>query len=579
MDEMSLDLKIAGGTIVDGTGAARYNADIGIRNGRVVEIGSISTSAKRTLNAHGALVTPGFVDMHTHYDAQALWDSELISSARNGVTTAVMGNCGVGCAPYTPEIKDSVKALLEGVEDIPSAALDVALSWDWDTFGSYLDRVASRPHTINLAANVAHAPIRMAVMGERAVDGSAPTDDDIKRMQVMLDEALRSGASAFSTDRIELHQMAGRAHVPDWNAPREEILALAQTLAKYKRRPMQYASDYGMVATEADTLRELAILGDTVDLGVPVFTPLQQYPIQGGWRRLAADVEKIRSKGVTIKFEASARAIGALLGLEALIHPFSRHPSYMAIANRPLNERVAIMRDPDFRARVLSEAPQLKPHDGRIRMRLEKLNKESDRIFVMGSDVDYEPDTSKSIKARAQREDKTLQEVFYDALVGNNGQDLLYVPLSNFADGKLDEQREILSHPDTMLSFGDAGAHLASICDSAYSSFCLTHWGRDRAVGLPLEQLIQKMTSAQADLFGFEGRGRIEVGSIADINVIDHEALRLEAPVMLHDIPGGGSRLMQCATGYIATLVGGEAIVENDVLTGAMSGAVLRCLS
>jgi N-acyl-D-aspartate/D-glutamate deacylase len=576
---MSLDLKISGGTIVDGTGAARYSADVGIRDGRVVEIGAISTPAKRILDADGTLVTPGFVDMHTHYDAQVLWDSELISSSRNGVTTAVMGNCGVGCAPFSPSMKDGVKALLEGVEDIPSAALDVALSWNWDTFSSYLNRVAERPHTINLAANVAHAPMRMAAMGERAIDGSAPTGDDISRMQAMLDEALRSGASAFSTDRIELHQMAGQAHVPDWHAPRVELLALAQTLAKYPKRPMQYASDYGMVASEVETIRELELLAEIVALGVPVFTPLQQYPIQGGWRRLAADVDKIRTNGATIKFEASARAIGALLGLEALIHPFSLHPSYMAIANRPLSERVAIMQNPDFRARILSEAPQLGPLDARIKMRLDKLSKESDRIFVMGPDVDYEPDKSKSIKARAERESKTLQEVFYDALIGNDGRDLLYVPLSNFADGKLDEQREILSQPDVMLSFGDAGAHLASICDSAYSSFCLTHWSRDRAVGIPLEQLIQKMTSAQADLFGFRGRGRIEVGAIADINVIDHAALKLDAPEMLHDIPGGGSRLMQCATGYIATLVGGETIVEQDKLTGAMPGSVLRCLS
>lgn len=379
---MSLDLKISGGTIVDGTGAARFTGDIGVRDGRIVEIGRVSTPASRTIYADGALVTPGFVDMHTHYDAQVLWDRELLASSRNGVTTAVMGNCGVGCAPFADQIKESVKALLEGVEDIPSKALDVALAWNWSSFGSYLDRVAERAHSINLAANVAHAPIRMLAMGPRALDGSLPTDDDVKQMQLLLREALDSGATAFSTDRIALHQMAGGGHVPDWYAPREEVLALTKTLASYRGRPMQYASDYGMVESEQETLRELSLLSEIVDLGVPVFTPLQQYPIQGGWRRLAHDIGKLQRSGATIKFEASARAIGALLGLEALIHPFSRHPSYVAISSLPLEQRVARMQETEFKTRLLSENPEFGPGDDRTRRRLEQLRRDADQIFI-----------------------------------------------------------------------------------------------------------------------------------------------------------------------------------------------------
>ena len=560
---MSLDLKISAGTIVDGTGAARFVGDVGVRDGRIIELGKISTPARRTIDADGALVTPGFVDMHTHYDAQVLWDGDLLASSRHGVTTAVMGNCGVGCAPFADSIKEPIKALLEGVEDIPGNALDVALTWDWTTFGSYLENVGKRAHTINLAANVAHAPIRLLAMGQRALDGSAPTADDLTRMQTLLREALDSGAAAFSTDRIALHEMAGGGHVPDWHAPREEVLALAQTLADYPGRPMQYASDYGMVETEQVTQRELSLLSEIVDRGVPVFTPLQQYPIQGGWRRLAQDIAKLRRPGTTIKFEASARAIGALLGLEALIHPFSRHPSYMAIAHLPLEQRVARMREPGFKSRLLSENPRFAQSDERTRRRLEQLRKDSGQIFIMGADADYEPAQSKSIKARGEREGKTLNEVFYEALMAGDGRNFLYLPLANFADGKLDEQREILTQPDSIVSFGDAGAHLAQICDAAYSSFCLAHWGRDRPRGLPLERLIRQMTGAQAELFGFEGRGYIQVGAVADINVIDHAALKLDAPVMLHDIPGGGDRLMQCATGYLATFVGGVAIAEK----------------
>ena len=488
-----------------------------------------------------------------------------------------MGNCGVGCAPFVPSIKEPIKGLLGGVEDIPSTALDAALSWDWRTFGSYLDRVGERPHSINLAAHVAHAPIRMIAMGERAFDRSAPTEDDIAKMQTMLEEALWSGASAFSTDRVSVHRMSDGSNVPDFDSPVDELLALARIVAKFPGRPMQYATDYAMLGTEEETLKELSVLGRIAALGIPIFAPLNQYPVRGGWRRLVADIDKLRAEGAKIVCETSARAIGALLGLEALIHPFCRHPSYMAISDLPLEKRVERMRDPEFRTRLLSENPKLGPADVRIQMRFDKLKDEAEKTFIMGSEADYEPPASNSIKARAEREGKTLHEVYYDAMIANEGRSLLYVPLANFANGRLDELHEMLSRPETMFSLGDAGAHLASICDAAYASFSLIHWGRDRAIGIPLELLVRKMTSAQAELFGFKGRGRVEVGSIADINVIDHGALKLEAPTMLYDIPGGSNRLVQCASGYIATLVSGEAVVDRDTLTGALPGQVLRC--
>lgn len=573
---MTLDLKIAGATVYDGTGRAGYAADVGIKGGRIAEIGNVSTRAHRTIEAAGAIVTPGFIDMHTHYDAQALWDSELIASSRNGVTSAVMGNCGVGCAPQTPEIRENLVSLLEGVEDIPRAALEAALDWRWDGFGSYLSAVGKCPHTINLAANSTHAPIRMIAMGERAFDGSEPSDEDIAAMQAMLAEALEAGAIGFSTDRIALHQMGDGRQVPDFHAPRREVMALARTVAGYRGCPLQFASDFGMIGTEADTLRELSILEEIAALSIPVYAPLQQYPCEGGWRRLADDVSKMTDRGANIVFEASGRAIGVLMGLEALVHPFSRHPSYMAIADQPLDRRVAEMLSPGFRERLLAEVPQFFENDARVRRRFEQMYREADHIFIVGEKADYEPDPSTSVKAIAKREGRTLDAVFFDALTAGGGRQFLYFPIANFQDGRLDEQHAILSLPNALLSFGDAGAHLAQICDAAYSSFVLSHWGRDRAEGLALEMLIHRMTGAQADLFGFVGRGRIAVGAIADINVIDHAGLRLEQPAMLHDLPGGASRLMQCAQGYLATLVGGVPIVEHDRLTGAMPGQVLR---
>jgi N-acyl-D-aspartate/D-glutamate deacylase len=576
---MALDLKITGGTIVDGTGAARYRADVGVREGRIVEIGSISTRSRRTLAAEGALVTPGFIDMHTHYDAQVLWDSELSPSTLNGVTTVVMGNCGVGCAPFKPEIRESISALLEGVEDIPKESLDAALDWRWQSFGSYLDKVEKRPHAPNLAANATHAPIRLFAMGERALDGSAPSEDDIALMQGLLKEALDSGACAFSSDRIDLHTLARGGHVPDWNAPSHEIMALTQTLAAYPGRPMQFASDFGgMVGTEAETRRELSLLQQVASAGIPVYTPLQQYYVQGGWRRLASAIGDMNANGARIFFEASARAIGNVLGLELVVHPFSRHPSYMDIESLPLERRIERMREPEFRARLLSEEPVVGPKDPPLlKRKFEMYKNKADCIFMAGVGTpDYEPPRSASIKAIAERDGKTVYQVYYEALTAGDGRDLLYFPSLNFTGGNLDEQLAILSLPNAIFSFSDAGAHVGQVSDASYSTFNLIHWGRDRGKGIPLERLVYQMSGAQAGLFGFKDRGRIEVGSMADLNVIDHQGLTMHPPEVLHDLPGGIRRLVQGATGYVATIANGVPIVERDQLTGELPGRVLR---
>ncbi|MCB2078103.1 MAG: amidohydrolase family protein [Novosphingobium sp.] len=574
---MTLDIRIAGATVYDGTGQDACTADIGIKDGKIAEIGNISTDARRTICADGAMVTPGFIDTHTHYDAQALWDSDLINSALNGVTTAVMGNCGVGCAPLAPGMVPLIKSLLEGVEDIPGQALDAAVDWDWDTFDAYLRRLEALPHTLNLAANATHAPIRFKAMGARALDGSAPTEDDKAMMQAMLAEALEAGACAFSTDRIALHQLGDGSHVPDWHAPGEEVLRLAHILKRFSGRPMQFASDFGgTVGTESDALRELALLRDITALGVPVLLPMQQYPkLEGGWRRLAGEVASINGAGGRIVLEASARAIGSLMGLEQF-HPFLRHPGYMEIAALPLAERLERMRDPAFRARLLNEEPAADPNDQMASYKFEILANQADRIFIVDGTPDYEPDPATSVKAIARRTGRTIHEVFFDALVADEGRKFLYLIVFNFGDGNLDEQHAILSLPDTVFSFGDAGAHVTAACDFANTTFALVHWGRDRAVGFRKESIVHRQTGAQAKFFGFADRGEIRVGANADINVIDFGRLRLDPPRLLHDFPGGAKRLHQGASGYIATLVNGVPTVEADELTGALPGRILR---
>jgi N-acyl-D-aspartate/D-glutamate deacylase len=489
-----------------------------------------------------------------------------------------MGNCGVGCAPFAPHMREPVKALLEGVEDIPGPSIDAALDWNWRSFGSYLDQLAARPHAINLAANATHAPIRLLAMGERALDGSAPTDEDIAAMQALLAEALDAGASAFSTDRIALHQLVGGRHVPDWHAPREEVLALVATLARYPGRPMQFAADFGgMVGTEEETVRELSLLEAAAAAGVPVFTPLQQYRVEGGWRRLAAAIGAMNAAGADITFEASARGIGSLMSLE-LFHPFRRHPSYLAIESLPLDQRLARMREPAFRERLLSEGPTPDPNNAMAIFKFDIMKTHADRIFIAGDRTpDYEPRPSTSVKAIAEREGKTLQEVYYEALTAGTGRNFLYLLVLNYGTGSLEAQREILSLPNTVFSFGDAGAHvLGAACDFANTTFSLIHWGRDRAQGIPLERLVRQMSGAQAKLFGFHDRGRVAVGAVADLNVIDHAGLALRPPEILHDLPGGERRLHQRATGYVATFVEGVAVVEKDELTGAAPGQVLR---
>jgi N-acyl-D-aspartate/D-glutamate deacylase len=574
-----LDTTISGGVIADGTGAARYAADIGIRDGLIVEIGRVTTPARRRIDADGALVTPGFIDMHTHYDAQATWDPELLASSRNGVTTAVMGNCGVGCAPCRPGDEAVLVDLLAGVEDIPVPVLNVAMDWRWETFGEYLSVLEQTPRAIDVGAYVSHGAARLRALGRRALDQAPASDEDIRAVREAVREALDAGALGLSTGRIHSHHMASGRLTPDYAAPDAEVLALAEAVGATPGRVLQFATDFHQHLGGDAAGADLALLSKIARLNPgAVSVALHEWPrLSGGWRAIDAALRRIDALGHPLTREVTTRAIGMMIGLGLTIHPFARHPSFQPLKDLPAARRAAALRDPALRARLLSERPVEAADDLDFR-HIAALEANAGRIFVCDGAPDYEPDASMSVLATSRRFGKPVMEIYYDALIAQGGEGLLYYPFFNFDADALEGVRERLTLPNAIISFGDAGAHSAMICDSAYSTFSLTHWTRDRRAGgrLPLEQVVEMMTGRQAAHFGLKDRGRIALGARADLNVIDYERLACAAPRLVADLPGGGRRLLQLAQGYLTTMVAGETIVQDDVLTGERPGKVLR---
>ncbi len=574
-----LDAKITDGLIVDGTGALPYSADIGIRDGMITEVGTVTTPARRSINADGALVTPGFIDMHTHYDAQATWDPELLASSRNGVTTAIMGNCGVGCAPCRPGDEEVLIDLLAGVEDIPVEVLNAAMTWRWETFGDYLSVLEETPRAIDIGAYVSHGTARLFALGRRALDGGAVSADDIAAVQAVVRGALEAGALGVSSGRIFSHHMASGRMTPDYDAPDAEVLALADTVRATPGRAFQFATDFHQHLGSDAAGRDLALLEGVVRRRPgAISVALHEWPrLTGGWRAIDAALSEIEANGTHLIREVSARAIGMMIGLGLTIHPFARHPSFQPLRCLSPGERAARMRDPAVRAQILRESPVPLQDDLDFR-HISAMPNDAARLFVCDARPDYEPKPSASVLATSERTGRSVMEVFYDALIAQDGEGLLYYPFFNFDAQALEGVRERLMLPNAIVSFGDAGAHSAMICDSAYSSFCLEFWARDRQAGarLPLEQVVAKMTGRQAAHFGLQDRGCVRVGKRADLNVIDYPSLACGQPKLVQDLPGGGKRLLQLANGYLATLVAGEVVVERDTLTGARPGKLVR---
>ena len=582
---MAFDLKIVNGTVVDGTGSPARRADVAVKDGVVVQVGGCSGAADRTLDAEGHLVTPGFTDLHTHYDGQVSWDATMTPSSLHGVTTCVMGNCGVGFAPVRERDRTRLIELMEGVEDIPGSALAEGIRWSWETFAEYMDAVDRTPRAIDVVSQVTHDALRVYVMGERAFAGSQATDEDIARMRALAREALSAGAAGFSTGRSDNHRAIDGSDTPAAEASARELAGIAEALQGLDHGVLQAVSDFDMERgperfdAEFDVLERMAESAP----GHPLSISLMQRDLDTNqWRRILARVEAANARGVAMRVQVGARGIGVLLGFEATFHPFIGFPSYKAIARLPLDERVAAMKDPAFKQRLLGEKSEKIAGDGSnvppmADRFLANIDFISMRMFRLGEHPSYEPPREESLFAEAMRSGKTPMEVIYDALLENGGKELLYFPVFNYSDFNLDAVHEMLSHPLSLPGLSDGGAHVGTVCDASFPTFMLTHWARDRGAGrFTVEQIIKRMSHDTSRHIGLGDRGTLAPGQRADINVIDLGKLRLRRPVLVQDLPAGGKRLLQHAEGYRATFVAGRAVAEDGELTGERPGRLVR---
>lgn len=578
------DLKITGGTLVDGTGRAPFAGDVAITAGRIVAVGDCPGPARRTIDATGAHVLPGFVDVHTHYDGQVSWDEELSPTSLHGVTTCVMGSCGVGFAPVRPGREATLIELMEGVEDIPGSALAEGIPWGWESFADYMRVIEAMPHAIDFLVQVPHDPLRMYVMGERAVADEVATDADIAEMRTLLRAALEAGAAGFSTGRSDNHRTARGAATPASEVDARELAGLAAAFVGLGHGVLQAVSDFDMMRgpdrfdAEFDLLEQMIAASGGRPLSI---STMQRDHAPDQWRKILARADRAVATGLDVRCQVGARGIGVLLGLEATFHPFMGFPSYKAIAQLPLAERVAKMRDPALRARMLAETTDKIGGDGTpipplADFFLANVGMVAMRLFPMAAQPDYEPTFDTCLAAHASRTGKPVLEVIYDALLEDDGKALLYFPIYNYTGMNLDVVREMLTHPRALMGLGDGGAHVGTVCDASMPTYLLTHWARDRAHGLPLERVVQMQAHDTARFIGLTDRGTIEVGMRADLNVVDLDRLALRRPVMQRDLPAGGRRLVQRADGYRATLVAGELVAEHGELTGARPGRLVR---
>ncbi len=557
------DLVIRGGTVLDGSGAPGRTADVAVKDGAIAEVGRVEGSAEREVDADGALVTPGWVDIHTHYDGQATWDDHLAPSSWHGVTTIVMGNCGVGFAPVHPTDHDRLISLMEGVEDIPGAALHEGLRWDWQSFPDYLDAVERRPHDVDVAAEVPHGAVRLFVMGDRGANREAATPDEISEMGRIAAAAVDAGALGFTTSRTLNHRTSTGDPTPTLTAAREELVGIATAIGLTGKGVLQVVSDFIDFDDEIGTLRAMAEAS-----GRPLSISLAQAPRSPlHYRRLLGAIEDSNAVGLEVRAQVAARAIGILIGLQGSVNPLARCATYAALADLPIAERVAKLADPDVKATLLAE---YREHP----MRMLGL----DQLYELGVVPDYEPDPASSVASRAAREGVDGDELMYDLLLAEGGTNLLYVPILNYADGNLDAVGEMLQHPFTVPGLSDGGAHVGTICDGSFPTTLLAHWGRDRTRGPRFEVpwLVKRQTADTAAAVGLLDRGRLAPGYRADVNVIDMDRLGMEAPQLVFDLPAGGKRLLQRASGYCHTFVAGEETFVDGVATGALPGRLVR---
>jgi N-acyl-D-aspartate/D-glutamate deacylase len=579
-----LDLLIKGGTVVDGSGGVPFVADVGVQDGLIVEIGDITSAARETVDATGAWVTPGFVDIHTHYDGQATWDETFSPSIHHGVTTLVMGNCGVGFAPLRPGSEDRLIKLMEGVEDIPGVALTEGVKFSWESFGDYMNALDVMPHSLDFLAMVPHDPLRMLVMGERAEAREAASEQDIAAMREHLRTALAAGAVGFSTGRSDNHRTAEGHDTPASIASAAELTGIAQAFAGLKHGVVQVVSDFDLMQgpqnfdAEFDLVEQLATAS-----GRPLsMSWLQRDP--GGEQYLAmqARVEAAVARGLPLYLQTAARGIGVINGLDASFHPFMGFPGYKEIATLSVAARAAAMREPARKVRILSEKSERLAGDGTpipplVDMLLARIEMIAGRMFPLDATLNYEPNVMQSFLVRAKQRGTTALEALYDHFSEGDGDNLVYFPIFNYNQGSLDAVRQMLGHPRALFGLGDAGAHVGTVCDASFSTFMLTHWVQHRTQDrLALEQAVEMMTSRNARYLGLADRGLLAPGLRADINVIDPARLSVGVPKLVRDLPAGGKRFLQKAEGYIGTWVAGQCVAREGEVTAARPGRLVR---
>jgi len=554
--------------VFDGQGGPAERADIAIEGDRIVQVGTVTVRGREEIDAAGLIVTPGWVDIHTHYDGQITWDSRMTPSSTLGATTVVAGNCGVGFAPVRPDDKDSLIRLMEGVEDIPGAALHAGLSWEWESFAQYMDAVDRLPHDIDVAVQVPHAALRVYVMGERGANREPATAEENAHMRALTRDAIRAGALGFSTTRTMLHRTADGDLTPTVGAARAEMEAIARGLADAGSGVLQWVSDFSDMDGEFQLIRDLTRIA-----GQPLtFSMVQGDAIPDQWRELMRRLDQAVADGFPIKAQVAGRPVGLMLGLQGSVHPFISRPSFQAIADMPLAEKVAAMRDPAFRARLIAEPPD-KGHPF-----INSLAGAYHKMYAVVDEVNYEPDPATSLGARAKALGVNPDELVYDALIADEGRAFLFFPMHNYVEGSLDNVRTMLANPNTLSALSDGGAHVGAICDVSLPTFMLTHWCRDRTRGprFDLAETIRSQTKDTAEAVGLNDRGVIAPGYLADLNIIDFDRLKLKVPYMAFDLPTGARRLMQDADGYVATLKSGQVIYREGQATGALPGRLIR---
>ena len=564
----AFDLIIRGGSVVDGTGEEPFIADIGVRGGIIAAIGALDEAGLQEIDASGLLVTPGFVDIHTHYDGQVTWDERTQPSAAHGVTTVVIGNCGVGFAPCRPDDRQRLVRLMEGVEDVPEVVMTEGLPWTWESFPQYLDVIASRSRDIDVAAQLPHSCLRVYVMGERGVQREPATADDLEHMAKLSQEAMRAGAIGFATSRTLFHRDRDGVPIPTMDATETELQAIASGMRAAGHGVIQAVFDLSRLDEEFAMLTRIAARS-----GLPVtFSLAQTLGDPVAWRRALELMRSSREAGLKIKGQVIARPTGMLLGLDLSYTPFSLKPSFLKLSQLDLQQKVAALRDPDLRARIIAEESVASGFE------LLKMLDRFDFMFPLGNPPNYGPTREMSIAAQAAWLGVAPAEVAYDTMLADDGHALLFLPFANYVDGNLDAAIAMVKDENTLLGLADGGAHYGLICDAGYPTFMLQYWGRDCPANdrLSVAGIVKALSADNAEAMALRDRGRIATGYKADLNIIDHAGLKLHVPEAAFDLPAGGRRLLQRADGYVATIVNGVVTYRHGAPTGQLPGRLVR---